>query len=204
MVDAMAPMPTTDVCVVQTLGGVGRPDDQEYAAEVVRRMARLLGATPVPLPAPGIVASRRVRDALREEPHLQAALRRLDALDTVYVGVGSLQSNPVLADGDSVPAGLRAELAAAGAVGDIALRFFDAEGAPVKSSLDERLLGITPEQLRRAKRVVAIAGGAGKVEAVASALRTEIPGVLITDHLTGQALAERAGRAGGRGRRGKR
>jgi DNA-binding transcriptional regulator LsrR (DeoR family) len=204
MVDAMAPFPSTDVRVVQTLGGVGRPQDQEYAADVVRRLARLLGATPVPLPAPGIVASRRVRDALRDEPHLQEALRQLDALDTVYVGVGSLQSNRVLADADSVPAGVRAELAAAGAVGDVALRFFDADGAPVRSALDDRLLGITLDQMRRRSAVVAVAGGPGKVDAIVSALRTEILHVLVTDQLTAQALAERAGGRPARARAGRR
>jgi DNA-binding transcriptional regulator LsrR (DeoR family) len=132
-----------------------------------------------------------VRDVLRNDPHVQAALRYFDRLDTVYVGIGSITTNPVLNDGHSLPAGTHASLVAAGAVGDIALRFFDAEGAPVRSSLDERILGITTEQLQKAPRVVAVAGGPEKGEAIHAALKSGIVDVLITDQQTAEELAQR-------------
>ena len=192
MVDAVAPLPTEGVRVVQTLGGIGPPDAAAYAASLVRRLAQLLGATPVLLPAPGIVPTAAVRDALRGDAHVLAALRQLDALDTVYVGVGALATNPVLTDGATLPAATIKELKKGGAIGDIALRFFDAAGAPVHTSLDDRILGVTPEQLRRAGRVVAIAGGPDKVDAIAAALGTGVIKVLITDQTTAEALASRA------------
>ncbi|HEY0778568.1 MAG TPA: sugar-binding transcriptional regulator [Gemmatirosa sp.] len=192
MVQALTPIPTEGVSVVQTLGGIGPADATAYAASVVRRLAHLLGATPVLLPAPGVVASPAVRDALRDDPHLQPALRRLDAIDTLFVGVGSLASNPVLNDGTSFPPGTLDELRAAGAVGDVALRFFDAAGAFVPTSLDDRLLGITAEQLRKVRRVVAVAGGAEKADAIHAALRAGIVHVLITDQRTARDLAARA------------
>jgi DNA-binding transcriptional regulator LsrR (DeoR family) len=190
MVQALAPLPTTGVCVVQTLGGIGPPHAEAYAGDLVRRLATLLGASAVLLPAPGVVATRGVRDALRQDPHVQAALRRLDALDTVFVGIGSLASNPVLNDGHSLPAGAVAELRAAGAVADVALRFLDARGRAVRSSLDDRVLGITAEQLRRVRRVVAVAGGADKVDAIVATLRARVVDVLITDRGTAESLAE--------------
>jgi DNA-binding transcriptional regulator LsrR (DeoR family) len=188
MIQAMTPTPAAGVHVVQTLGGIGPPDAEAYAAGLVRRLAQLLGAAAVLLPAPGVVATTGVRDVLRDDPHVREALRRLDALDTVFVGIGALATNSVLNDGHSFPAGTVAELGAAGAVGDIALRFFDAAGAPVRSSLDDRILGISPEQLRRVPRVVAVAGGADKHAAIAAALRTRIVDVLITDQVTAEAL----------------
>ncbi len=192
MVQAVTPTPTEGVHVVQTLGGIGPADATAYAASVARRLARLLGATPVLLPAPGVVATAAVRDALRDDPHLQPALRRLDAVDTLFLGVGSLASNAVLNDGASFPAGTLDELRAAGAVGDVALRFFDADGAFVRTSLDDRVLGITAEQLRRVRRVVAVAGGADKLDAIAAALRAGMVHVLVTDQRTARELAARA------------
>ncbi|MBV9880234.1 MAG: sugar-binding transcriptional regulator [Gemmatirosa sp.] len=189
MVQAMAPLPTPGVRVVQTLGGIGPPDAEAYAADLVRRLAQLLGAGTVLLPAPGVVATAAVRDVLRDDPHVQTALRQLDALDTVYVGIGALATNPVLNDGHSLPAGTLAELRDAGAVGDIALRFFDAEGTPVETSLDGRLLGITTDQLRRVRRVVAVASGPEKEQAIRAALRAKLVNVLIIDEPTAQALA---------------
>ena len=191
MVQSMAPLATEGVHVVQTLGGIGPPAAEAYAAELVRRLAGLLGAAPVLFPVPGVVATAEVRDVLRNDPHVQTALRYFDRLDSVYVGIGSIATNPVLNDGHSLPPGTHAALVTAGAVGDIALRFFDAKGAPVRSSLDERILGITAEQLHKAPRVVAVAGGPEKTDAIRAALKSEIIDVLITDQQTAEELAER-------------
>jgi DNA-binding transcriptional regulator LsrR (DeoR family) len=192
MVQSMAPLATENVHVVQTLGGIGPPAAEAYAAELVRRLAQLLGAAPVLFPTPGVVATSEVRDVLLNDPHVQAALRHFDTLDTVYVGIGSIATNPVLNDRHSLPAAMHAELVAAGAVGDIALRFFDAEGAPVRSSLDDRILGISAEQLHKVPRVVAVAGGPDKTDAIFAALRGKLVDVLITDQGTAEELARRS------------
>ncbi|HEV7993450.1 MAG TPA: sugar-binding transcriptional regulator [Gemmatimonadaceae bacterium] len=192
MVQAMAPLATENVHVVQTLGGIGPPAAEAYAAELVRKLAQLLGAAPILFPTPGVVATAEVRDVLRNDPHVQAALKHFDTLDTVYVGIGAIGTNPVLNDGRSLPADTHASLVEAGAVGDIALRFFDADGAPVHTSLDDRILGITAEQLHKVPRVVAVAGGADKVDAILAALKSKMVDVLITDHDTAEELVRRA------------
>jgi DNA-binding transcriptional regulator LsrR (DeoR family) len=192
MVNAMTPMPTADVRVVQILGGLGAPEAAENAAELVRRLAQLLDAKAVLLPAPGVLATQAVRDVLREDHHVRAALNQLDTLDTVFIGLGSLSSNAVLQDPHSPWYEAREELRKRGAVGDIALRFFDAHGSPVHTMLDDRILGITTQQLRRVGRVVAVAGGPEKVDAIAAALEARIIKVLITDRMTAEALVARS------------
>lgn len=188
MVQAMTPLATQDVRVVQTLGGIGPPEADAHAAALVRRLAQLLGASAVLLPTPAVVGTVAARNVLREDPHVQIALDQLDDLDLVYVGIGSLGSNPVLTDGRSLPAGTIAELESGGAIGDVALRFFDPDGRLVDTSLDERILGISPDQLCKAGRVVAVAGGPDKEEAIAAALNTGFIDVLITDQMTAEAL----------------
>jgi DNA-binding transcriptional regulator LsrR (DeoR family) len=191
MVDAMVHLPTTNARVVQILGGLGPPDAAENGGELVRRLAQLLDAQAVLLPAPGVVATPAVRDVLRKDPHVKAALMELDALDTVFVGLGSLTSNEVLNDGHSFSKQARKELRTGHAVCDIALRFFDARGRPVRTALDDRILGITTDQLRKVGRVVAVAGGSDKVEAIAAGLKTGLVHVLITDRPTAEALLAR-------------
>ncbi len=192
MVDAMVPMATPNTRVVQILGGVGAPDAPEYGAELVRRLARQLEAQAVLLPAPGIVATAAVRDVLSKDKHVRAALDELDSLDIVFVGLGSLASNTVLNDGHTLSRQARKELQTRRAVGDIALRFFDDRGAPVLTGLDDRMLGITTEQLRKVERVVAVAGGTDKFDAIVAALQAKIVDVLITDRITAEALARHA------------
>jgi DNA-binding transcriptional regulator LsrR (DeoR family) len=47
----------------------------------------------------------------------------------------------------------------AGGTGDISLRFFDTHGNPIKSALDDRVIGMTLEELAKVDRVIAVAGG---------------------------------------------
>ena len=68
------------------------------------------------------------------------------------------------------------------------LRFFDADGAPVISPLNDRVIGMELEQLRKVKRSVGIAGGQRKVAAIRGAVRGGYINVLITDLLTAEAL----------------
>ena len=188
MVDAVSPLPTAATRVVQILGGLGPPDAAENGGELVRRLAQLLDAQAVLLPAPGVVATPAVRDVLSTDPHVRAALNELDSLDTVFVGLGSLASNEVLNDGHSFSKQERKDLKVRHAIGDIALRFFDAEGSPIRTAIDDRILGITTDQLRKVRRVVAVAGGGDKTEAIAAGLKTKLVHALITDHTTAEAL----------------
>jgi DNA-binding transcriptional regulator LsrR (DeoR family) len=191
MVQAMTPITTENVHVVQTLGGIGPPAAEAYAAEIVRRMAQLMNATPVLFPTPGVVATPEVRDVLLDDPHVRAALQHFDSLDAVYVGIGSIATNSVLNDGRSLPSGTHEALVAAGAIGDIALRFFDDEGMPVRTHLDNLILGISTAQLHNVPRVVAVAGGPDKVDAIFAALKSKIVDVLITDQDTAEELIRR-------------
>ena len=78
----------------------------------------------------------------------------------------------------------------AGAVGDMSLRFFDLEGQPVKTPLDDRVIGLPFVNLLRIPRVIALAGGASKTQAIMGALRTGAIDVLVTDKFTATRLAE--------------
>ena len=75
-------------------------------------------------------------------------------------------------------------LLAEGAAGDIVLRFFDVCGKKVASELDERVIGITLEELKNVNRVVGVSGGQGKQNAIRGALLGKFINVLITDNLT--------------------
>ena len=193
MVHAVAPRRTDGVTVVQTLGGVGPPLGEAHAADLPRRLAGALGADLRLLQAPGVVANAAAREVLLADPHIRAALETLSRMTVAFVGIGALATNPVL--GGGLLAGevggsqaLDAELAASGAVGDVALRFFDADGRPVPTSLDDRVIGVDLPTLASVGRVVGVAGGEAKVEAIRAAARGGVVDVLVTDDRTARAL----------------
>jgi DNA-binding transcriptional regulator LsrR (DeoR family) len=88
------------------------------------------------------------------------------------------------------------EVAAAGAVGQICLRFLDAEGAPVDTPLDDLVVGVTLAQLRRARSRCAVAGGKDKYAILRAALVGGWVDHLVTDGDTaGHLLEVRPGQA---------
>lgn len=190
MVQAMQLLPLGNAHVVQTLGGVGPPEAKAHAADLARRLAHLLDCKLTLLPAPGVVDSPEAREVLLADRYVQGALRLFPKLDLAFVGIGALTTNSVLMGGSIIAEDEIRELLDAKAVGDVALRFFDAEGTPIPSTLDARTIGIGLDDLRRADRVVGVAGGAEKTKAIRAALRGRLVSVLITDHVTAQRLMD--------------
>lgn len=190
-VEAMRPRPVPAAdSVVQLLGGVGNPLAQLQATRLTGRLAELAGATPLFLPAPGLVGTASAHRALMRETSVSEVVSAWDRLTMALVGVGSLEPSPLLREsGNAIAEGDEALLRELGAVGDICLRFFDADGQPVDSELDKRVLGISRAQLREIPRRVAVAGGSRKYSAIRAALRGGWLDVLITDLAVANRLA---------------
>lgn len=191
-VEAFHPRPTAVAdLVVQVLGGVGLQSAQAHATRLTGGLASLTGATPVYLPAPGLVASAITRDALVKDPNIASVLSLTQDLTLVLAGIGSLEPSPLLREsGNAIAAEDQEELRRVGAVGDVCLRFFDAEGRPVASSLSDRVIGISDTDLRAVPRRVGVAGGSRKLGAIRAALLGGWVNVLITDQWVAQRLLD--------------
>ncbi|GAB2964716.1 sugar-binding transcriptional regulator [Streptomyces pseudoechinosporeus] len=190
VVDHLQPVPgLSDVRVLQVLGGVGDPAAAEHATRLTDRMARVLHGKPVHLPSPGVAGSAASAKVLREDPFVAAGIALFPDITVALVGVGSLEPSRTLARSGNVfsPAELD-RLRAAGAVGDVCLNFYDADGAPVDVGTAERVIGIGRDLLPAIPRCVAVAGGRRKTEAVRGALRGGLANVLITDRFTAERL----------------
>ena len=182
------PRPTGS-SVVQILGGVGSPEAEVHAAHLTQRLARLVGGEARLLPAPAWSGPRPPVAVLFEDRFVREAMAQLERVTVALVGIGALEPSRLLAASGNVllPRELDT-LRRKGAVGDVCLRFFDAEGEPIRSDLDERVIGMSLEQLREVKRTIGIAGARRKHEAILGALRGRWVNVLITDRATAERL----------------
>jgi len=189
-VEAMHPLRrgvTRDV--VQALGGVGRPGTHSYATRLTEHLAEICRARPVFLLGPGIVGTPGARRTLMQDPHFAEVVAYYGRLSMLLTGIGGLAtpSRVFRESAAVVSAKDQEDLRARGAVGEICLRFFDDQGRLVQSPLDERVIGLTYEQIKRTPLTVAVAGGGRKFIAIRAALRGRWVNALITD----LALAER-------------
>lgn len=193
MVDRMRPFTVRGATeVVQLLGGVGAPEAQSHSNRILGELARILGAEPVYVQAPGVVADPAVRDSLLHDPSMQEVTRHWNELTMALVGIGSIEPSDVLAtSGNAFAPEDRATLLAQGAVGDICHRIFRADGTLVRGEVDDRIIAIPVENLMRIPRRVGIAGGARKLEAIHGALAGGWVTTLVTDLRSAEELAGR-------------
>ncbi len=190
MVDAMHPVSgVTATRVVQILGGGGDPAAEGHATHLVRRLANVLHGDGTFLPAPSSVGSVGARDVLLQDPFVQRAVALFDHLDVALVGIGGQEPSGLLASSGNVFSATELEtVREAGGVGDIGLRFMCADGRRVRTPLDDRVIGITLEQLRRVPRAIAVAGGPSKTQAAHAAIVGGWINCLITDVHTAERL----------------
>ena len=189
-VDRMHPLrlPGAD-SVIQLVGGFGAPSAQAAGNRLLSELARLIGATPIFVPAPGLVGTKSIRDSLLNDSAMEAVSAEWNRLTMVLVGIGSLPPSPLLqASGNAVDPAEQDKLLAAGAVGDVCQRYFDADGVLVHSDLDDRVVGIDPDTLRLVRHRVGIAGGQSKHAAIHAALAGGWVNVLLTDTVTAESL----------------
>lgn len=180
--------------LVQVIGGVGRPEVQVQANHLADQFARVTGAAPKFFPAPGIVGSKSARDALMDDRYLGSLTTEWRTLTLLLAGIGTLEPSALLASsGNAVDPDESAALRAAGAVGDVCLRFYDQDGRPVATDLDDRVLGIDRTTLLTIPRRVGVAGGERKYSAIRGAVVGGLINILVTDRMTAQRLLVDAG-----------
>jgi DNA-binding transcriptional regulator LsrR (DeoR family) len=190
MIDALLPLHLGTTTVVELTGDLGPPELQHDAARSTEILAAMCGADPVFLRAPGVLPDAQVvQDLLRQDSYVQQTLRLLDRLDIALLGIGALEPSPPITPGRSFfTAEQLTEVKAAGAVGEVCMRYLDAEGRPVPSSLDELTIGVTLDQLTNARQRWAVSAGARKHKALQAALAGGWVTVLVTDVETAQRL----------------
>jgi len=183
--------------VVEMLGGVGQPALQHEATTATERLSNLTDAQPLFLRVPGVVPSVDVKKAILESDlHARAALEAMNNLDIALVGMGNLAiRSDRLADGNFFTEEQFEAVRKAGAVGEINLRFIDAAGNPVATDVDELVIGVTLDQLKKADRRIGVSGGASKHEAALAAVRGGWINVLVTDEETAEYMLEHGPKA---------
>ena len=115
--------------------GWARPTRKYPCHRALPAPVSLAGCPPDAAARPGVIApNKRTRGALLSDIHVQRAAQTFDHLDIAFVGVGAPTPNSVtMRDGSIITQAELDELLRDGAVGDIALRFFDAHGRGIAS-----------------------------------------------------------------------
>jgi lsr operon transcriptional repressor len=175
------------VPIAGSAGGTGR----SKAHETSEALARAFGGSAYHLPAPLLASSGETAAVLKAESEIADTLALAARADMLLVGVGTLEDNYLRRGGQISSRTLRA-MGDRHVVGDMSLRFFDADGQPAASAIDDRVIALTLEQHRAVPLRVALAAGEDKREALAAAAKGGLYNVLVTDSETATWLVDNA------------
>ncbi len=151
-------------------------------------LANRLGARCCNLLAPALLSSAGLRDQLMAEPMLIQQFKLIRSANRILFGVGDLSPAGTLRSSGFATAATVERYAASGARGAVIGRFIGATGDLIRGELDQRMIGITLEELKAIPVRICVAGGVAKHDAICAALAGNYATHLVTDTGTAQRL----------------
>jgi lsr operon transcriptional repressor len=142
------------------------------------------------IPTPIVASTPELAAALKAEPAIQQVLKQACGVEQAIVGVGTPTADATIVQMGYLAADDIRALSDRRVAGDILGQFFDASGQVVKLPIHDRRIGIELSDLARIPKVVGVAGGLHKAEAILGALRGGFLDVLVTNELTALRLLE--------------
>ncbi|MFD1714286.1 sugar-binding transcriptional regulator [Amnibacterium flavum] len=175
--------------LVQLAGHLTDEVTSPGSVEAIRRAAEISGGTAYPIYAPLLAPDGYVAHALSQQPDVAMAFDFYDRLTLAVISIGSWGEG-MSSIYDAASEQERARGVAAGVVGEISGRLFDATGTLVPQVLDERVIAITLPQLARVPHVIASSYGAQRASATRAAAAAGLFQTLILDRSLALAVLD--------------
>lgn len=184
-------MEKRDITVVPLGGGTGQIEPHFQVNEFSKKVARSFGGKSYVLDIPIFVENIVTKNVLLKEPRVKKVIDLWEKLTVAVVGIGNIPGlwksrSPLVALSNEAIRILKEEISIYGIVGDIAQNYFDIKGDISPVSIRENIISVPIEQVRCAKKIIALSGGESKKESVLGALR----GGFITHLVTDESVAK--------------
>jgi deoxyribonucleoside regulator len=136
-----------------------------------------------------VVDNPSTAKALVQNQNIREVMQLGKKCDLAVVGIGTQQKSDVSFQTQSyIPKESLKSLLGLGAVGNVCARFFNVNGDYLRTELDERIIGITVEDLIKIPIRLGIGAGPQKIDALQGALLGGFVNVLVTDFWTAKSL----------------
>ncbi|EAA7555449.1 sugar-binding transcriptional regulator [Salmonella enterica subsp. enterica] len=164
------------------IGGTHRPGDVINADHISRLLAKKFGGSSESLYAPAYVENIQLKELLLHNGTIKETLDRARKADIALVGIGDMNEESYMVKlGWFTPHEINDASLNQGVIGDIAgYDFFNARGEHVNTVMDNRVIGLSVEELRQIPCVIAIASENTKAMAIMGALRTGAIDIIAT------------------------
>ena len=176
-----------NLTVVQVVGSFH--STVEFSPELCTSiLANRLNARCMNFLAPAILTSKQLRDELLKEEVLINQFNAIKSARVIVFGIGELDpESTIVSTGFLKEPAIKIYLEK-GAIGTILGRMIDQNGQQIYTEIDDRMIGVTLDEIKNIPCRLAVAGGPQKVEVVRATLNGKYPTHLVTDYETATAL----------------
>lgn len=177
--------------VIELIGGRENKTQDTDANLMALKLAGIFNGNCYLLQAPFMVQSKVLHDLLMEEPPIKNHFELIKKTDIALVGLGS--TRPELSAqfrSGHISISDTEKLMEEGVVGDICGSYIDINGGICNSALNERMIAVSLDGLRKIPVVIGVAAGDKKAEVIIGALRGRYVDTLIIDESAAAKVLE--------------
>lgn len=190
VVEALNPTRAYDVDVVPATGGVQGKHFIDVN-HVAAQLASKLQGRAYQIHAPIFASSREEHEVLLSLQSVREVFARARGARIALVGIGSVQSEKSTYFSLQASGAMQLpDLNKSGASGELVAHLIDTKGGLYDYPLNDRVVALTPDEIKAIPLSVGISVGARKVEPIASVLKGGFLDVLATDEATGTRVLD--------------
>jgi DNA-binding transcriptional regulator LsrR (DeoR family) len=161
-------------------------------------LAERTGAEAYVMPVPFFANTVKDKQVLQSQYGVSEVIAMARQASLYIAGIGEVDAKSFIASGGMIDDADIAAIKATGACAEMLGHFFRADGAHAPNSVSDRAMAPRIEDLK-SHRIVALAGGTSKTQAVRAILSSGLVFGLLTDEATARRLAhEKPGREPGK------
>lgn len=181
-------MEKNDIKVVPMIGGLGKTGTGVHTNSVAKNIADRMGGISYMIHAPAVLDNREVKEIVEKDSNVSEIMEMASKIDTALIGISDLGMDSTLIKTGSFTEEDFKYLKGLGVVGDVNLIFIDQYGKHVPNKIDERIVRVPLERLKKIDHVIGVAFGKRKLKVLLGALRGQIINVLFTDEETAREI----------------
>ena len=171
---------------VPIVGGIGQSTIGKVDVQsnrIAQEFSRKFGGTYTQFLSPAVFSEQKAMEYFLKEKSISYIFDDFQKLDTLIMGIGIPQRvESTLVRAGYITGENLEKFARDGMAGDIALHFFDEDGATEKfRAFNDRVAGMPLEMMKKVRNRIGIAGGENRAEAIRGAIKGGFINMLITN-----------------------
>ena len=178
----------THIKVVPIIGGLGKVGTGIHTNSVARAVADKLGGISYMIHCPAVMDSKEAKEIIENDSNTKEIIEMSDKINVAMVGMGDISPESTLVKTGNFSIEEFDYLSSLGVAGGINLTFINEDGEHVISKMDDRIIRISTDKIKKIKNVIGVGFGDRKVKVIIGALRGKFINILLTDEKTAKKI----------------